>query len=275
MRTFALILFAIFFSLCSRAVVSADTRSDAVEQYRMQGLEAQQQGLLADALAYFTKALRLDPDRADLYNDLGVICERMDNPYQAQKYYFESLNVDKNYLPAYSNLALLCKKQGNLAQAAKYFHRRIELGDPADPWTRQAVEELRALSQAFPEEKTWLDSYEADFLERRSRVLQQQLEASQDQAMAERLKKAEQYIQQAKAYEAEEMYVQALAEYDKAMAETPDSPRIPEYRRLALLKQRNSQVKQLADAALEKLEAGDNVSSKEDFRQILAIIPDE
>jgi tetratricopeptide (TPR) repeat protein len=275
MRTFSLILFIILFSFSSQTIASADTKLDNLEDYRMKGLEAQEQGLLDDARAYFTKALSLNPDRPDLYNDLGVICERMGNAYEAKRYYFEALNVDKKYLPAYSNLAFLCKREGNLAKAAEYFRKRIELGDPEDPWIKEAVKELRLLGTTFPQEKRWVEEYEASLLRGRAKVLQKKLNEEQDKVSTSHLLKAEKYIQQAKAYEEQGMYAQALAEYDKAIAETPESPRLPEYRRLTLFKFRKSEIEKLVSTALAKLEAGDSVSSKEDFRQILTIIPDE
>ena len=254
MRTFLLILFAILFSFYSQATLRAQTILESLELYRSQGLEAQQKGLLDDAKAYFTKALSLDPDRADIYNDLGLVCESMGNAYEAKRHYFEAINIDKNYLPAYSNLAILCKRQGNLESAARYFRKRIELGDPEDPWTKEAIEELRLLGETFPQEQRWLEEYESRLLGRKSRALQEQLNEVQDRVLVERLAMAEKYIAQAKAYEEEEMYEHALAQYDMALAQTPESPRISEYRRLALEKLKKSEIHQLVTTALEKLE---------------------
>jgi len=275
MQTLSLILFIILFSLSSQTTLRADTLLDNLEGYRSKGLEAQQKGSLEEAKAYFEKALSLDPDRPDIYNDLGVICESMGNAYEAKRYYFEAINIDKNYLPAYSNLAVLCKRQGNLAKAAEYFRKRIELGNPADPWTKDAVDQLRILGETFPDEQRWLAAYETDLLERKALVLQEKLQQEQDKVFSDNLLNAEKYIEKAKAYEEQKMYAEALAEYDRAIAETPESPRIVEYRRLALLKLKKSEIQALVNVALEKFEAGDNNSSREDFRQILTIIPDE
>jgi len=274
-KIFSLLFSVVLFSLFFQSAVYAETTREDLETYRMQGLEAQKKGLLDDAIANYTKALSLDPNRADIYNDLGVVYEAQGNAYEARRYYFDAINLDKKYLPAYSNLAFLCKRQGNLAKAAEYFKRRIELGDPADPWTKEAVEQLRILAETFPQEKRWLAEYETNLLERRAVVLEEKLKEHQDQVLADRLSKADNYIRSAQAYEQQQMYAQALAEYDRALSETPESPRIIEYRRLALLKLRKSEIEKLVSTALEKFEAGDNNSSKEDFRQILTIIPDE
>ena len=60
MRTCLLFLFVILFLFSSQAIVRADMTSEALEAYRVQGLEAQQKGFFDDALAYYTKALSLD-----------------------------------------------------------------------------------------------------------------------------------------------------------------------------------------------------------------------
>ncbi len=152
MRTFFLVLSLVLFSFFPLLPVNAETASENIEIYRMKGLEAQNQGSLDEAVAYFSKAISLNPNRPDLYNDLGVVYEAQGNAYQAKRYYYEAITLDKKYLPAYSNLALLCQRQGNLAKAIEFFKKRIELGDPSDPWTKDAVEHLRTLSQAFPQE---------------------------------------------------------------------------------------------------------------------------
>jgi len=275
MRAFFLFLFVVLFSFSSQMIVRAETISENLETYRMQGLEAQKKGSLDEAIAYYTKALSLDPNRPDLYNDLGVVYEAKGSAYEARRYYFEAINLDKKYLPAYSNLAYLCQRQGNLSKAAEFFRKRIELGDPGDPWTKDAVEQLRILAQTFPQEKRWLEAYEANLLEHRAKVLETKLKEQQDQILADRLLKAEKYIEQARVYADQEMYEQALAEYDRALAENPESPRIAEYRRRTFLKLKRSEITKLVNTALEKFDAGDNNSSKEDFRQILSIIPDE
>ena len=275
MKRFSAVAVVLLFSCFFPFPVNADVKSQNFDEYRGRGLAAQQQGLFKEAMAYYTKALSTDPDRPEIYNDLGVVCEQLGNLYEAKNYYLEAVHLDTHYLPAYSNLAYLAKRQGDLPSAVEYFKKRIEYGGPADPWSREALEQLRAITAASPGLKEWIQNYEVLILDRRARVLAQQLDQEQEKAASDKFLAAEQYIQQAKAYEAEEMYAQALAEYDKALAKTPESPRVAEYRRLALVKLKESEIKALVDAGLEKLSAGDTKSAKEDFRQILTVIPDE
>lgn len=268
-----LVLF-LFFCLFSEPA-KAQTKSQIIEDYRAKGVEAQKEGLYDDAFAYYQKALSLDLERAEIYNDLGVLCEMMGNFYEARNYYLDALRVDKNYLATYFNLAFYYKRQGDLAKAAQYFKERVERSHPEDPWVQRSLEELKAFIPIFPDLKRWMQEYEASFLAYRASVLDKQLKAQEERINAENLKQSEFCVQQAKLYEEQQMYEQALAEYDKALSRTPDSPRIIEYRRLAAMKLKERDMKKLMDSALEKFQAGQTGSSKEDIRQILTIIPDE
>jgi tetratricopeptide (TPR) repeat protein len=151
----------------------------------------------------------------------------------------------------------------------------MELGGPADPWSKEAADQLRALSDSSPELKHWLQRYEADVLDREVNILTKKIKEEEEKVFLDDLATAEKYVQQGKAYEEKEMYAEALAQYDTALSITPENPRILECRRGVLLKLREAEVKKMADASLEKLKAGDVSSSKEGFRQILSIIPDE
>lgn len=275
MKTFAYLLVVVLFSFLLPATLHADVQTDALEEYRSKGLQAQQKGFLEEARAYYEKALMFDQYRADIYNDLGVVCERMGNDYEAKNYYFKALTIDPEYLPAYSNLAYFYKREGNLTKAIEYFKKRMELGGPMDPWSKEAADQLKALSNASPELKQWLKEYEVSVLARETNILTQKVKEQEEKSLRESLAKADKSVREAKAYEEKDMYGEALAQYDTALAATPGNPRIIEYRQAVLVKMKQEEVEKLAQAALEKLKAGDAHSSREDFRQILTIIPDE
>ncbi len=275
MKTCAQLLVLVLFSFLFQTTLSAYSKTDALEDYRSKGMEAQQKGFLEEAQAYYEKALTFDQQRADIYNDLGVVCERMGNNYEAKNYYLKALTIDPKYLPAYSNLAYFYKREGNLTQAIEYFKRRMELGGPMDPWSKEAANQLKALSGASPELKQWLKDYEASVLARETKILTDRVKQEEEKSLRDSLAKADKAVQEAKAYEEKEMHAEALAQYDTALAATPGNPRIIEYRQAVLAKMKQAEVRKLADAALDKLKAGDARSSREDFRQILTIIPDE
>jgi tetratricopeptide (TPR) repeat protein len=66
MKIFSLVFVLFLFSFLFQTPLSADIKQESLESYRTKGLEAQQKGFLEDALAYYQKALSLDPGRADI-----------------------------------------------------------------------------------------------------------------------------------------------------------------------------------------------------------------
>lgn len=274
-NVFLRILAIILFSFCSQTPLSADTKHENFEDYRSKGLAAQQQGLLQDAAAYYEKALNLDDERPDICNDLGIVYEQLGNPYQARNYYLKALGLDKKYLPVYLNLAYFYKRQGDMAKSIEYFEKRIALGRPDDPWTREAVAELHLLSEASPETKAWLQKYESNVLSREVKVAGKKLDDAQERKYLADHAKAEKYVAQGQVYEKEEMYEEALAQYDMALSITPNDSRILEFRQLALLKMKESKTGKAVNSALEEFSTRSLDSSNEGSRQMLAVTPDE
>ncbi|MCX5681573.1 MAG: hypothetical protein NT079_04780 [Candidatus Omnitrophica bacterium] len=123
--------------------------------------------------------------------------------------------------------------------------------------------------------KKRIQENETDVLERETAFMTQKLKEEEEKISLSRFAQTEKYIQQGKAYEQEEMYAEALAEYDRASSIAPSDPRILECRKFVLLKLKEIEVRELVNTALEKLKSGDLHSARKDFSQILTIIPDE
>jgi len=128
---------------------------------RQQGLKAQQAGLYDEAIAFYKKALALDPSYIEPYNDLGVVYENKGMLDKAEQYYLKALDLDPYYLPAYSNLASLYEQRGDLKKAAEYWQKRIRLGLPDDPWTIKAIQHLENIALVVKEISQRLQEEEA------------------------------------------------------------------------------------------------------------------
>jgi Flp pilus assembly protein TadD len=123
------------------------------ESYRQQGYEYQKMGNLEGAMTFYQKATQLDPGYALAYNDLGIIYEANGCPECAEQVYQKAIELDPKLLSAYSNLALLYESQDNLGRASFYWSKRVELGNPQDPWTiraRQRMEDINAVGAIVP-----------------------------------------------------------------------------------------------------------------------------
>jgi len=115
-------------------------------EYRDQGLKLQEIGDLDGAMKLYQKATVLDPAYQVVYNDLGIIYEAKGMPDRAEESYLKCIKIDPNYLSAYSNLAIFYENERKLGKAAYCWKKRMDLGDPGDPWTlkaRQRFEDIR------------------------------------------------------------------------------------------------------------------------------------
>jgi len=130
-RIFLVIFLSVFPLLSSQAgpLVEEDAR-----MYREAGYRAQSVGDLRGALAWYQKAVTLDPSFAQPYNDIGVIYETQGRINEALKMYEKVLEIDPEYLAAYTNLAFISEKKGNIEDAAYYWQKRYELGREGDYW---------------------------------------------------------------------------------------------------------------------------------------------
>lgn len=119
-----------------------------VQKFMRQGYEAWQAGNLTEAMDYYQNALELNPRQTDALNSLGVIYEQVGLPDKAEEKYLSAIKLNYKYLAAYSNLGFLYWNQGNLEKSAYYFKKRVELGNPKDPWTIKAQRALDAVKKS-------------------------------------------------------------------------------------------------------------------------------
>jgi tetratricopeptide (TPR) repeat protein len=110
--------------------------------YREQGKKFQELGDIESAIIFYQKAIQLDPAYALSYNDIGILYEGKGWPDRAEESYLRAVTIDPSYVSTYTNLALLCESQRRFEEAAAYWKKRVELGDPDDPWTSKAAKRL-------------------------------------------------------------------------------------------------------------------------------------
>jgi len=121
------------------SLASEDAQVDAIK-YRIKGYMYQRKGRFQEAMRMYAKAVEADPFYACAHNDLGVLYEQKGLLKKAEEQYLEALRIDPAYTAVYTNLALLYERQGETGKAHAYWARRVEAGDPYDPWTIKAAQ---------------------------------------------------------------------------------------------------------------------------------------
>ncbi len=98
------------------------------------GFEAQEREDYEKALENYTKALRLDPNIAQIYNNRGLIYYHMRDFPMAEGNFDRAIELDPKLCMAYNNKAIIYYERRLYDQAISYFNKVIEL----DPSLEQA-----------------------------------------------------------------------------------------------------------------------------------------
>lgn len=134
----------------SRVLASEVTPTEQIKkaiELRNKALEAQNKGNYFEAMKVLSEAISLYPQYAQAYCDMGILYEAFGIKKDAEIIYLKALEIDPGCLNVYTNLALLYESMQDIPNAAYYWKKRAELGSLDDKWTQKAKERLLALSQ--------------------------------------------------------------------------------------------------------------------------------
>ena len=260
-RKLLLIVLLLFNSVVTfHTNVSADIKDESAEGYRELGFQEQREGNLRAAITYYSKAIALGLNTPGIYNDLGVAIEQLGRLTEAEQYYLRALALDRDYLPTYTNLAYLYKELGEVDQAIRFFELRFERGDPADPWTKEAKQELIKLKPGFKGE---VEQEEA-------KALNEQLVNQAHQEFNKQIQDAQNISRAGEDFLAQGQYRLALAEVNRALRITPNNPKILEAREKAMRGLTKERMQQKTGEALKMLDAGDTNSARMEIQKLLS-----
>jgi Flp pilus assembly protein TadD len=99
-------------------------------------------GELELAEAHYRESLAIQPQPA-IYNDLGVVQERLGLPDDAVASYRKALELDPKSSAAHTNLGTSLARSGNYAEAAKHFRAALEV-DPKNAVAQKGLAQLPA-----------------------------------------------------------------------------------------------------------------------------------
>ena len=263
-----IIICAVLFFVSYQSPCFSVDFSEQAQEYREEGYKAQQRGDIQKAISFYTKAISLNPESADAYNDLGVVYETIGELDLAEHNYLKAISLDSFYLPTYSNLAYLYEKTGEIKKAAFYWRKRVKLGLVDDPWTRKAQDNFDSLLDMSKELRRM-------FLHLEVEKLEIEIERQKLELFMKNEAKAIEYLEKGKEYYKEEMYSQAKEQFQKALSLTPENPAVLDYYKKAEKKEIDEKLKLRIRHGLNYYELGDTDAAREEFKDILSVIPDK
>jgi tetratricopeptide (TPR) repeat protein len=113
-----LICFAASAQNKSKAYLIADSLQDA--------------GKFSEALPYYEKALKADPNNELVLRGMGMNYIMLEKYDLGEKYYNEALKINPSCAPCYRNLGMAYAQKGDLKKSLEYTDKAISL-DPKDP----------------------------------------------------------------------------------------------------------------------------------------------
>jgi len=107
---------------------------DARKAYE-KGVQSEKNGKLADAHKYFETAVKLYPNSANAWFQLGAVLQKENQTDAARKAYTQATTMDSRFLPPYLPLASMAYQTGNWTEVLNLTNHILDL----DPLNRAAV----------------------------------------------------------------------------------------------------------------------------------------
>ena len=130
--------------------------------YSNRSAEALRAGDVATAVDLAGIAVRLQPELANAWVNLGVSKRRSNDLRGAEEAYREAIRIDPDHLPAYHNLTTLFWLEGD-RHASKEIMKLLDRGDNMNPYTFIEIGDLNLAGQRLDEARRfyrrarWLD----------------------------------------------------------------------------------------------------------------------
>src|SRR3989339_1498203 len=77
------------------------------------------------AIDLFNKAMKIEPDRHEAYNCLGLSNYKINRLPKALYFFEKAISLKPNNLPALNNLGLICQQLGRFDEAIEYLKKSL------------------------------------------------------------------------------------------------------------------------------------------------------
>lgn len=131
------------FLRCRQDVREAET----FPAYYAMGKIAQKSGKFGPASCYFRKAIRLNPQNAVLYFELGICLKNRNLPVETEECFLRALREDPDFAPACFWLGWLYRRQSRLREASRMLREFLRLSPDHAPGWCELAEVFLGLNQ--------------------------------------------------------------------------------------------------------------------------------
>ncbi len=128
---------------------------DESEALFAQALLQQREGKLEESKKLYRKAIKIDKDNVQAFNNLGVIYMGEKNYKRAIISFNDALNIKHDYTDAHYNLACLYAKINDVPQSLFYLKNAIEFNPDVKKWAKND-DDLKSLANT-PEFKKMME----------------------------------------------------------------------------------------------------------------------
>jgi Flp pilus assembly protein TadD len=112
-----------------------------------QGLQAAEEGGLAEAARLLRKALELRPTDVDTWNSLGVVLVHQGETTGGMDAFHQALRLDPNQPEAHRNLAVTLDREGRSADAVTHYQAFLRFSPESHPARDAVRRRLAAISR--------------------------------------------------------------------------------------------------------------------------------
>jgi tetratricopeptide (TPR) repeat protein len=91
------------------------------------GAVLSRQGRLDEAMAEYSRALQIDPDYAKTHHNMGVALAKLGRTEEAREQFAEALRLDPDLADSHNNLGMLLSKEGRLEEASRHFSEALRI----------------------------------------------------------------------------------------------------------------------------------------------------